>query len=132
MTARVGLLAIVATIVGACHPSDQIAGPVPTGIWGGTQGNLTVYADSATLDLPCAAGRIQGNMVAIGDGTFSQTGFYASLVGPLPSGGPNWQTALYDGYRANDTLRLTIIVGGTTIGPVAFHRGTTGSFARCQ
>lgn len=120
------------SVLVACGAAGQIEGPVPTGIWGGSQGNLTVYADSATLDLPCAAGRIQGSLVALSNGGFSQSGLYASLVGPIPNGGPNWQTANFDGTRANDSLTLTVLVNGTSVGPIGLHRGTTGSFAHCQ
>lgn len=128
---RLGLCLGTVLLV-ACGAAGQIEGPIPTGVWGGSQGNLTVYADSATLDLPCAAGRIQGSLVALGNGGFSQSGFYASLVGPLPSSGPNWQPANFDGTRANDSLTITVLVNGSSVGPIGLHRGTTGSFARCQ
>ncbi len=116
----------------ACSAAGYIAGPLPTGIWGGAQGNLTVYADSATLDLACAAGRIQAALNANATGTFDVSGFYAPVVGPVQVGGPSWQPAQYHGSRTDDVLTLTITTGNNvTIGPLQFHRGTTGNFPRC-
>ncbi len=124
----VGVLVFMA----ACSAAGFIAGPVPTGIWGGTQGNLTVYADSATVDLPCSAGRIQAALTAGADGTFDVSGFYAPVVGPVQVGGPSWQPAQYHGSRTTDVITLTIQTSNNvTIGSLQFHRGTNGNFARC-
>jgi hypothetical protein len=124
---------LVAMCVSACSASaTAVAGPLPLGVWGGSQGNLTVFADSATLDLPCAGGRIQGALVTASDGTFDLAGLYAIEAGPVSSSGPNWQPARYRGSRVGDDLSMTIVFSnGSLGGPLAFHRGTTGQFARC-
>ncbi len=117
--------------VAACG-AGMIAGPLPEGVWGGPQGNLDVYADSATLDLPCAAGRIPDALVAGSDGTFDLPGFYAVEVGPVAPDGPSWQPARFRGSRAGDEITLTIVrFDSLTVGPVRLHHGTVGTFPRC-
>ena len=109
-----------------------IAGPVPEGVWGGPQGNLDIYADSATLDLPCAAGRVTQAMVTGADGTFDVPGFYAIEAGPVQADGPSWQPARFQGSRAGDVIILSMVLSDSlTVGPLEFHRGTVGTFPRC-
>jgi len=119
-------VAAVACAVGA------LAGPLPSGVWGGPQANMTVYPDSASLDLACAVGRVPSAIVAGGDGTFVEPGLYAPAVGPVPVTGPRWQPASFQGTRSGDDLILTIVLSrGTAIGPLPLHRGTIGQFPRC-
>ena len=126
------LLAVCVFPFVACSGVAAIAGPLSAGVWGGQQGNLTVYADSATLDMPCAAGRLQSPLVAANDGTFDVNGLYAVQAGPMRVGGPDWQSARYHGTRDDEQLTLTITLSSAgTIGPLQFRRGTTGQFARC-
>jgi hypothetical protein len=123
-----GLLAAVAA---ACT-LGAIAGPIPTGTWGGKQGNLVVYADSATLDLPCAAGRIPRPLVADSAGRFDLDGFWAPMVGPLSINGPLWQPARFTGLRTDDHIEMTVkLATGSSIGPLVFERGVVGQFPRC-
>jgi hypothetical protein len=120
------LAAAAACAVGA------IAGPVPEGVWGGSQGNLDVYADSAALDLPCAAGRIQQAVVAGADGTFDLSGLYAVEAGPVQADGPAWQPARFEGSRVGDEIILSIALSDSvTVGPLRLRRGTVGTFPRC-
>lgn len=126
-----GLMLALAAVT-ACSAAAALAGPLPVGLWGSQQGNFTVYADSATLDLPCAAGRIPSPIVADSTGAFDLAGSYAPMVGPVPVGGPAWQPAQFHAKRSGDDLTITIILSnGNSIGPFGFHRGTTGQFARC-
>ena len=116
----------------ACSAAAMLAGPVPAGVWGSAQGNFTVYADSATLDMPCAAGRIPSPIVADSNGAFDIGGFYAPQVGPVSIDGPAWQPARFVAKRSGDELTLTVVrASGDSIGPLHLHRGTTGQFARC-
>lgn len=132
MTHRHGYFVVMAFCVAACSGAGVIAGPVDAGVWGSTQGNLTVYADSATLDLACAAGRLPSTLVADSTGTFDVAGFYAAEVGPVSINGPDWQPARYRGTRTGDDLSISVTLStGATIGPLRFHRGTVGQFARC-
>lgn len=116
----------------ACAAAAALAGPLPVGVWGSAQGNFTVYADSATLDMPCAAGRIPSPIVADSNGAFDLAGFYAPQVGPVSIDGPDWQPARFVARRSGDALTLTVVrASGGTIGPLKFYRGTLGQFARC-
>lgn len=116
----------------ACSAAVALAGPLPAGVWGGAQGNFTVYADSATLDLPCAAGRIPSPIVTDSNGAFDIGGFFAPQVGPVSIDGPAWQPARFVARRSGDELTLTIVrASGDSIGPLKFQRGTPGQFPRC-
>ena len=123
---------IVQLALSVCACAADIAGPVPAGSWGGTQATLTVFGDSATLELPCAAGRIQGPLVAAADGSFDLPGFWAPMAGPIGIGGANWQPARYTGRRNGDGLDLTIqLSSGSTVGPLQLKRGVVGQFPKC-
>ena len=116
----------------ACSAATTLAGPLPADVWGSAQGNLTVYADGATLDMPCAAGRIPAPIVADSTGAFDVAGLYAPQVGPVSINGPDWQPARFVATRSGDELALTIVrVSGGSIGPLKLHRGTIGQFPRC-
>ena len=116
----------------ACSGAAALAGPLPTGVWGSAQGNFTVYVDSATLDMPCAAGRIPSPIVTDSNGAFEIGGFYAPQVGPVSIDGPAWQPARFVAKRRGDELTLTIVrASADTIGSLKFRRGTPGQFARC-
>lgn len=132
--ARFSVVALAALLVAAvaCNGFVDPAGPIPTGTWGGPQGNLTVFADSAVLDMPCAAGRIQQPVVATDSGELYADGFFAPMAGPIGIGGLQWQPARYIGVRHDDNLQLTIQRSDeVTIGPLKLHRGVVGQFPRC-
>ena len=126
------VLAVLLPFVAVACAASLITGPVARGVWGGPQGNLTVYADSATLDLPCAAGRITQPVVAGTDGTFDLAGQYAVQAGPVRPGGPAWQPAHFRGSHTDGDITLTIVLSDTvSVGPLTFHEGTVGTFPRC-
>ncbi len=128
---RLAAVAAACALV-ACGRSITGPGPLPVGTWGGPQGNLAVFADSATLDMPCAAGRIPAALVTASDGSFDVSGQWAPQVGPVQIGGPFWQSARYTGHRDGDSLQMNVqVTGGATIGPLKFQRGVVGQFARC-
>ncbi len=138
------LAGLLVAIAAACAV-DAIAGPIPTGTWGGKQGNLAVYADSATLDLPCAAGRIPRPLVADSSGRFDLNGFWATIAGPISIDGASWQPARFTGLRTDDQIQLTVTVHfpassdplraptvtDFVVGPLVFERGVVGQFPRC-
>ncbi len=131
--AALAAIATCATLAG-CHSADAVLGPgpVPSGTWGGPNGNLVVYADSATLDLPCAAGRIPSALGTDADGRFDSTGQWAPMAGPIGIGGFNWQSARFSGSRAGNLLTVNVRLGsGATVGPLEFKRGVMGTFPRC-
>ncbi len=129
-----GLFFLLAAGVAACA-ADIVVGPLQTGTWGGNQGNLSVFADSATLDLPCAAGRIPHPLVTDSTGKFDLSGFWAPMVGPVRIDGPDWQPARFQGLRTDNQIRLLIILetgnAPPTIGPLLFTRDVVGHFPRC-
>ena len=132
MVQRMRFFSVTVLVVALACAAGAIAGPVSEGVWGGMQGNLTVYADSATLDLPCAVGRIQQALVAGGDGAFDVPGLYAPQVGPVQPGGPLWQPARYQGSHTDGDITLVIVLSDTVrVGPLTFHQGTVGTFPRC-
>ena len=110
----------------------RLPGPLPSGTWGGTQGNLTIFPDSATLDLPCAIGLLYGPVIAGDGGSFTNAGRYAGQAGPVSQDGPNWESASFRGVRTGDDLTLLIVLSqGSTAGPLHLHYGTVGQFPRC-
>ncbi len=138
--------ALAGSLIAAACAVGAIAGPIPPGTWGGKQGTLVIYADSATLDLPCAGGRIPTPLVADSTGKFDVAGSYAVQVGPVKLGGPDWQPARFAGLRTDDRIQMTIEVqsvapsqnpvgsptaASMTIGPLTFERGVVVSFPRC-
>jgi len=132
-TRRLALPATALAVVFAlaCQAQSLTDAP-PLGAWGGPQGTLTIYADSATLDLPCAVGRISGGLVTAEDGTFSAAGSYAIQAGPVSIDGPMWRPASYSGQRDGDRIQLFITLADTTrIGPFMFERGVVRVFPRC-
>src|SRR5512143_1639411 len=123
---------VVLCVATACSGAAALAGPLPSGVWGSVQGNFTVYADSATLDMPCAAGRIPSPIVTDSNGAFDSEGFFAPQVGPVSTDGPAWLPARFVAKRKGDELTLTIVrASADSIGSLKFHRGTPGHFARC-
>jgi hypothetical protein len=129
--ARLRLLGVTTLLAAACAAS-AVVGPVSPGVWGGPDGNLTVYADSATLDLACAAGLIRQALATDSSGSFDLSGFYAPQAGPVQAGGPTWQPARFRGAHTDGDITLTIILSDTvTVGPLTFHQGTVGVFPRC-
>ncbi len=130
--AALAALATCATLAG-CGDPVLGPGPLPRGTWGGIQGNLVVFADSATLDLPCAAARIPAPLATDADGRFDLAGPWAVAAGPIFPGGPNWQSARFTGQREGDLLRITVqLSAGATVGPLEFRRGVVGEFPRCM
>ena len=130
----VALSAVLGTALSlaACHAESLTEGPLPLGAWGGLQGTLTIYADSATVDLPCAAGRIPAQLAPAEDGSFEVAGFYAVQAGPIGINGLVWRPALYSGRRDGDRIELWITLADTTrVGPFVFEHGVVKMFPRC-
>jgi len=126
------VLLAVAAALAACSATIVGPGPVPSGTWGGSQGNLVIYADSAALDLPCAAGRIPAPLATDASGAFDVSGLWAPQVGPVRVDGPDWRSARFTGRRTGDLLQVNVqLAGGVTVGPLAFRRGVVGQFPRC-
>lgn len=124
-------LATVLALAG-CRNTASFTEPVPVGSWGGLQGTLVIYTDSATLDLPCAAGRIPGGLAPGDDGSFQVAGAYAIQAGPVSKDGPVWRPALYSGRRDGDRIELNITMADSIrIGPFSFERGVVKMFPRC-
>ncbi len=128
--AAIALVAALA-LLAACTP-DAATGPLPLGPWGGLQGTLMLYPDSATLDLPCAVGRIPAGLMPSADGSFDLAGSYAIQAGPVSIDGPAWRSASYAGWRHGDRIQLYISVpDAARIGPFTFERGVVRMFPRC-
>ncbi len=126
------LAAVIGALALAACSASELAGPVPEGTWGGPQGTLVVYADSATLDLFCAAGRIQGPLATDSAGAFDRPGSYSFQAGPIGIGAI-WQPARFIGKRSADTIELRIEVSSfeQAIGPLKFKRGVTAQIPGC-
>ncbi len=145
MWKRPGPLAALVAVMAAACALDFVAGPIPAGTWGGKQGNLAVYADSATLDLPCAAGRIPQPLTADSAGRFDLQGFWAPTAGPVSINGPLWEPARFTGLRTDNHIEMTVTVHPPAgndplhapsvtdfvVGPLVFERGVVGQFPRC-
>jgi|ERR1051325_8142707 hypothetical protein len=108
-------------------------GPL-SGQWGGPHAGLVIADDSAHLEFDCAAGSIAGPVLLDRAGHFSQTGSYVRGGGPVPiDDSTRAEPARFAGQVRGDTMDLTVTLleGGTAVGPYTLIRGGNPRVFKC-
>jgi len=127
MTRYLALVVSVATIVG-CTGLNNPDVPVSAGTWAGDAA-VTVTANGAHFEFPCASGDVTQPLLADSKGDFSIDGTY------IREGGPGFtsQPARYSGHIDNQTMTLTVTLTQTNqkVGTFTVKFGGSGSFAKC-
>lgn len=123
-------------VLASASCNRDLTGPLSTGTWGGTGIALTVADKGASVELDCAHGTIDGDLVANASGAFDIAGTYTyEHGGPIREDEPPDQhPARYLGELTSpDDLTLSIRVTDRdqTIGPFSLRRGAQPRVFKC-
>ena len=130
MKAWIFLAALVAGCATPIASDRSLAGR-----WGGQHVGLEMGPASGRLDYDCAAGTIDGPLIADATGRFAATGTHTP-----GQGGPDRidytppsYSARYSGSVSADLMTLVVDVSaiGARIGPVTLRRGAEPVLMRC-
>ncbi|MGH6728849.1 MAG: hypothetical protein ACREBK_01750 [Sphingomicrobium sp.] len=105
------------------------------GQWGGQHIGLKIGATKSSLEYDCAAGTIDGPLVADASGRFTARGSHIpGTGGPVQAGAtPRSYPAVYSGSVRGDTMTLVVDVPSINvrIGPMALRRGAEPILLHC-
>jgi hypothetical protein len=134
-TARVVVVAALASLVACSAPTSPTEGRVEIGAWGGDHLRVDVTPGGATTEYDCAHGTIDEPLVADRNGRFSASGTHTfDHGGPVRIDEvPNRHPARYDGRVTGDTLQLTVTVTDTpqVLGSFTLTRGVAPRLLKC-
>ena len=108
--------------------------PLPAGLWGGDQAELTVTADGATVRLFCAHGAVDQPILYDGNGRFDVGGWQVREGGPVPiDDTPFRLPARYTGWTDGQTIIFSVAVDGFSqpLGPFKLVRGQKSLLGTC-
>jgi hypothetical protein len=108
--------------------------PYLTGTWGGPHVAIAFSGGLANVRFDCAAGSIDGIVLAAQGGPFEATGTYrAGSPGPIKVGQVFVsQSATYSGNVTKDVMTLNVeLEDGTKIGPFTLTQGAAPQLTRC-
>ena len=108
-------------------------GPL-TGAWGAEHVGLDLQPDGGILDYDCAAGRIDGPLVVLGDSSFTASGNHTpGTGGPERVDLPRQSfPATYRGTVRGDRMTLSVrVANGQLLGPFDLRRGVAPRLLRC-
>jgi hypothetical protein len=108
--------------------------PLPAGLWGGDQAELTVSADGASVKLLCAHGAVVQPILHDDSGHFSVGGWLRREGGPVPiDDTPFRLPALYSGWTDGQTIIFTVTVQGFSqrLGPFKVVKGQKSLLGPC-
>jgi hypothetical protein len=108
--------------------------PYLTGSWGGPHIAVAFSGGLANVQFDCAAGSIDGLVMAAQGGPFSVKGFYrAGAPGPIRVGEIFVsQSATYSGTVDKDVMTLSVeLDDGALIGPFTLTQGAPPQLTRC-
>lgn len=125
---------LFAAMVAGCA-TPVVADRSLAGRWGGQHVGLEIGEASGRLDYDCAAGTIDGPLVADTAGRFAVTGTHTpgqggpDRIGYVPPSYP----ARYTGSVRGNTMTLVVDVSGINarIGPYTLRRGAEPMLLRC-
>ena len=134
-TARVVIVAALASIVACSAPTGPTDGRVEIGVWSGEHLRVDVTPGGGTTEYDCAHGTIDEPLVAERDGRFSARGTHTfDHGGPIRTDEvPNRHPARYDGRVTGNTLQLTVTVTDTqqVLGSFRLTRGAASRLLKC-
>jgi hypothetical protein len=124
------------TVLGlALAGCSETTAPGPlAGQWGGPHAGLVISDDSVHVEFDCAAGSIPGPVLLDRTGRFSEEGAYIRGGGPVPiDDSTRAEPARYAGQVRGSTMELTVTLldGGTAIGPYTLTRGGNPQVFKC-
>lgn len=108
--------------------------PLPPGVWGSDDANLTVAGDGATLQILSSGGcyGVYGDIRrSIPDGRFDLPGIHTQLIGAYP--GKISYPAQYSGTVQAGRMSMTVFVPqlGKTLGPFLLVSGIHHAWSPC-
>lgn len=134
-TARVVVVAALASLVACSAPTSPAEGRVEIGAWGGDHLRVDVTPGGGTTEYDCAHGTIDEPLVADRNGRFSASGTHTfEHGGPIRADElPDRHPARYDGQVSGDTLRFSVTVTDRqqTLGAFTVTRGAASRLVKC-
>ena len=125
---------LLAALVAGCATPTAADRPL-TGSWGGRHVGLVIGEASGRLDYDCAAGTIDGPLIADAAGRFTATGTHTPGQGGPDriDYTPHAHPARYTGSVRSDTMTLVVDVPSINarIGPYTLRRGADPILLRC-
>jgi len=108
--------------------------PLPPGVWGSDDANLTIAENGATIQILSSGGcyGVYGDIRrSIPDGRFDLPGIHTQLIGAYP--GMISYAAQYSGIVQGGRMSMTVFVPelGKTFGPFLLVSGIHHSWSRC-
>lgn len=104
--------------------------------WGGKDIQMTMEAQGATLQFPCADGKILEPIKVSANGDFTARGTYTpGQFGPIRRDNPPRELpAIYKGTISGNTMQLQIVLADTSMQPppLTLTKGKPGRVVRCH
>jgi hypothetical protein len=123
------LIVSVVTITACSSDLSGPDGPVPTGTWASADAIVTVTANGAHIEFPCASGDITQPLILDAKGNFAADGVYVKEVGAARDS----QAAHFSGHVDNQTMTLSVTAASSnqSLGTFTVKFGAPGIFAKC-
>ena len=131
---RLGTATIGSVLLLACG-SDRLTGAssarVPTGAWGGPHVQLSVHAESATIEFDCAHGTLDAPLELDAKGRFDVPGRFTREGGPVREGDAS-QPVRYTGRTDGRELTLEVVFENDRDGPYTLALGGASRLFKCK
>jgi hypothetical protein len=105
-------------------------------LWGGKDIQMNMDSQGATLQFPCADGKILEPIKAASNGEFTARGTYTpGQFGPIRKDNPPRELpAVYKGTLSGNTMHLQIVLSDKSLQPppVTLSKGKAGRVVRCH
>ena len=116
------------------HEGDKAKGD--SEVWGGNDVQMNMDSQGATLQFPCADGKILEPIKAAANGEFSARGTYTpGQFGPIRKDNPPRELpAVYQGKISGNRMQLEIVLADKSLQPppLTLTKGKTGRVVRCH
>jgi hypothetical protein len=133
----VTVLAMMQASTGQTVPSrgaKGTPGTVSTGMWGGSDLQMAVTPQGASLEFDCAEGAVLEPLLLDANGKFQAGGTFHTLHGgPIRKNEPSNATdVLYSGVVEGDTMQLEFTLTAGAPEKFILVRGVPGKLRRCR
>ncbi len=115
-------------------PGETHGTAVSVGVWGGTDLEMQVNEQGATIEFDCAQGTISEPLLLDEAGKFVARGTFQTQGGPARKDRPaRGVDVVYSGVVEGDTMRLEFTLGDRKESPEKFTlvRGQSGKLRKC-
>lgn len=130
---------LFACLATCARPPATASDPAPSidGEWGGARASVAVTPEGATLEFPCASGRIEQPIHPDRDGRFDVEGTYTRLTGAAPSAdagvpAPASATVRYVGRAQGDEMTISIRFHDAESESFVLKRGASATVPLCS